>query len=932
MTESDPAIINSFSLDAAGAGLTKELARNVTLLAGILRDVVADQYGPDVVESVDILHDLCRQADDDPERLSEAAAVVADFDAQKLTQILHTTTALFHLINQAEKQEIARINRARGHLEPAVPRPESIDAAVQSLKRKGVPYDRMAEVLGNLHIEPTLTAHPTEARRRSTLYKQQRIAELLSKVRVREPTPREEAEALQQIRAQVRLLLTTNEIRTTDVRVENEVEHGLYFLRETIFDVVPQIVADLRHAMLRHYGQTPDLATPISYRSWIGADSDGNPFVTPDVLQKTAATQRGAAIGLYLERLRDLRRELSVSADQVPPTDELHRSIEQDAAEIRLPERVLSVYQREPYRLKISYMMARLRAEAGEPVDFGHSDGPDRPYTGTRLAEDLALISESLIETGVGDVVESGGVSALLCQARAFGLHLMRLDVRQHSQRTRSAVSACLAAAGAAEDYETLDEADRVALLQRELAKAGPLLHGPDDLPAEAASVLDSLRILTSLVREDGRSAGTFIVSMTHDVSHLLEVLLLAKTVGAWSMKTGVVACDIEVVPLFETIDDLAGAAGYLDVLFANETWSAYLRGRGMRQEVMLGYSDSNKDGGFLMANWALHRAQRAIGVVCRNHGVRLTLFHGRGGTVGRGGGGTHEAILAMPAVTHGGTIRFTEQGEVISFRYALRAIAHRHLEQVVSAVLLGTASGDLDDLLVERDTVDTDHADENWLNMVDESMRSYRSLIDREGFWSWYVATTPIAAISKLPIASRPVSRTSASEVDFQGLRAIPWVFAWTQCRYTVPGWYGLGSGLSLASDDEVRLMQGWYNDWPFFRVLIDSAHRELARARLIIARLYSRRAPSNVDFHDLIQEEFDRTADVILRIVKQRRLLDNAKVLQRSIRLRNPYTDIINLVQLEMLRRVDDGEVDVRAALYLSINGVAAAMQSTG
>lgn len=889
---------DSFTLDAEGAGLTPELGRNIDILAGILHDVATDQFGPDVADAIVGLHALCAGSDKEPEKLDDVSHIVENFDADKLVRILRTTTALFHLTNQAEKQEIIRINRARGHREPEVPRPESIDAAVQELKRQGVSYERMADVLTNLRIEPTLTAHPTEARRRSILYKQQRIAEVLTTLNAREPTPREEEEALKEIAAQVRLLLTTDEVRASAVKVENEVEHGLYFFREAIFDAVPSIVDDLRHAMLCHYGQSPRLDAPVRYRSWIGADSDGNPFVGPDVLRRTAETQRKAAIELYLDRLRELRRELSVSDRQVAPSADLQASIERDAEEIKLPERVSTVYAREPYRMKISYMMARLREEE---------------YSGAQLVADLELIADSLVETGVGDLAECGGVSTLITQARAFGLHLMRLDVRQHSDRTRGAVSACFAALGVADDYSALPETERVDLLERTLLDDSPFHVDLVDLPDEASSVLESMRVLADLVREDGQSAGTFIVSMTHDVSHMLEVLVLAKAVGA----------NVEVVPLFETIDDLAGAADYLETLFANRAWSAYLEGRGKQQEIMLGYSDSNKDGGFLMANWALHHAQHAIGVVCRKHDVNLTLFHGRGGTVGRGGGGSHEAIRAMPAVTHNGTIRFTEQGEVISFRYALRAIAHRHLEQVVSAVLLGTADA-------------SQNGDPpqgvGWQEIVDGSMRSYRELIDADGFWNWYIATTPIAAISKLPIASRPVSRKSATEVDFEGLRAIPWVFAWTQSRYTVPGWYGLGSGLSAASDDEFIVMQSWYEEWLFFRVLIDSAQRELARARLIIARLYARRDPNIASFHEVIRQEYARTEQAILRITKQRALLDNTRVLQRSIRLRNPYTDILNIIQLELLKRVARGETGLASALSLSVNGVAAAMQSTG
>ena len=913
--------------DGLQHGLTGELARDIALLADCLGDVATKQFGDDIIDEIRNLHALCSTADTDPAVLDRALDRVSDLDTPVLTNILRTTTALFHLVNQAEKQEIIRVNRRRAHAEPEVPRPESIDAAVRALREEGVPFERVSDVVSALNIEPTLTAHPTEARRRSILYKQQRIADLLSSLRRLDPTPAEAEQVLREIRSQVELLLITDEIRSSDVRVENEVEHGLYFFRQTIFDVVPMIVDDLCNSVKRHYGKDLEPVAPISYRSWIGADSDGNPFVTADVLRETAERHRAEAVTLYLDRLRDLRRELSVSDRQVPIPDILRQSIERDAGAIVLPDRVLDVYRHEPYRLKISYMMARLRAEAGEDVRFSGSDS-GATYTSEALIADLEIISRSLTDSGLGAVVISGGVSKLLAQARAFGLHLMRLDVRKHSAKIGSAVAALVREAGVEQDYDGLDESARIQLLESELKSPRPLLPRNASLPDNAIDALDTMRVLASVVNRDGRAAGTFIVSMTHRVSHLLEVLVLAKEAGAWSISDGQISCPIAVVPLFETIEDLRNAADFLDRLFTNPTYGKYLSALDMQQEIMLGYSDSNKDGGFLMANWALYQAQHAIGVVCRRHDIRLRLFHGRGGTVGRGGGRTHEAILSLPPVTHTGRIRFTEQGEVISFRYARREIAHRHLEQVVSAVLTGAASHVATD--AEPNPIPDDVA-AAMTSIAESSMAAYRSLIDDQSFWEWYTTITPIASISKLPIASRPVSRKSADEVDFESLRAIPWVFAWTQCRYIVPGWFGVGSGVGGRTGRHETL-QTWYREWPFFRAVIDSAQRELARSRLIISDLYARRYAKDSEIRQMIHAEFEQSADAVRRVTGQDQLLDNASVLWRSIAVRNPYTDVLNLVQLALLDRGGSGDPSVKSALLLSINGVAAAMQSTG
>ena len=635
--------------------ITPELDDTLTLLGSALHDVASEVVGGDIVGLVDELHDLCRTG-----QLTEAAERLTQRPVGDLEEILRVVTALFHLVNQAEKQEIVRINRLRSRGEPTQPRPESIDAAIRQLREQGVSYEKLCDVLESLDIQPTLTAHPTEARRRSILYKQQQIADILSALDQCDPIPAERDAALQDIRAQVRLLLETDEVRASDVRVENEVEHGLYFFRETIFTVVPRVVDDIRRAMLRHYGQAPELSRPLAYRSWIGADSDGNPHVTPDVLIETAQRQRQEAVKLYMERLRSLRRELSLSERRVDTPDRLRAAIQEEARAIALPTRVLDVYRYEPYRLKISYMMARLREELGEKIE--RLQPRLAPYSGSDLLADLELIRDCLIEAGAGALTESGTLSDLIVQARAFGLHLMRLDVRQHSERIGAAIAAMLAAAGVESDYLGLDETARQQLLERELRNQRPLLHRDAELPAPARDVVGTMETLRTVLKRDADAAGTYIVSMTHQVSHLLEVLLLAKEAGLWSWNDGDVLCDIEVVPLFETIDDLLGASKYLRTLFGNTTYRRYLASHQDHQEIMLGYSDSNKDGGFVMANWSLYRAQHEIGVACREAGISFRLFHGRGGTVGRGGGRTHEAIVAMPPVTHNGSIRFTEQ------------------------------------------------------------------------------------------------------------------------------------------------------------------------------------------------------------------------------------------------------------------------------
>jgi phosphoenolpyruvate carboxylase len=414
--------------------------------------------------------------------------------------------------------------------------------------------------------------------------------------------------------------------------------------------------------------------------------------------------------------------------------------------------------------------------------------------------------------------------------------------------------------------------------------------------------------------------------------------MLLAKEAGLWSMDDGQVRSALDFVPLFETVEDLEAAHERMALLFDDPLYRKQLEARDGLQEIMLGYSDSNKDGGYWMANQALHRAQDALGRVCREHGVALRLFHGRGGTVGRGGGRGNRAILATPASTHNGRIRFTEQGEVISFRYGLPDLARRHLEQIVNAVVRTVAPGGPDG----GGAAPSERAGRLLHEVARRSMKAYRGLIDDEEFWDWYTCVTPIEHISRLPIASRPVSRGSSSEVAFEGLRAIPWVFAWTQARYIVPGWFGTGAGLAgLLDEDDAAAedLAELYGTWPFFRTLVDNAQREMARARFETAREYAELVEegNDSDFHTRIGEDFRNGREAVLRLTGQDELLDSDPVIQRSIELRNPYTDVLNLVQIELLRRFrsadDEAERgELRQALFLAINGIAAAMQSTG
>ncbi|CAN5872226.1 phosphoenolpyruvate carboxylase [soil metagenome] len=972
-TGHNPRTIRGIHVEAEGTGISRPLSENVNLLGAMLGQVVEQQAGKPMLDLVEELRGLCKRAlqEGDATLREAAAARIGELDGETLRWLLLSFNTFFHLVNQAEKQEILRINRERSSGADGEARPESIDDAVARLHAGGLTLDDVLDRISRLDIQPTFTAHPTEARRQSILQKQRRIAELLAELRRADATTAEIDERADALYNQIALIVATDEVRPERPTVHEEVEQGLYFLKGAVWNIAPQIDADVRRALERHYDASPEVPAFLKWRSWIGSDGDGNPFVTADVTRWTLDRHRSVAIELHHGELTALREELSISHRIAPVPEPLRIAIERfgggDGAD--------GTYRDEPYRRLITHMMDALAAlldddgvgrnaaastRAGvstraagtglHQAGTGARSTGNRTYDATRYCADLDAIHDSLQESGFAEVARHGGTARLRVLARTFGFHMAAHDVRQHSAVHEQAVAALLAAAGVSADYASLDEAERVALLEAELHNPRPLRPARSEPPDAVRDALAMFDVIAAALDRDPAAVGSYIVSMTHTVSDLLEPMLLAKEAGLLRVRDDRIESDIDYVPLFETIEDLAGAEDFMRALFAQPLYRMQLSARGSFQELMLGYSDSNKDGGYWMANWALHRAQGALGRVCREHGVEFRLFHGRGGTVGRGGGRANMAIAAMPAAAQNGRIRVTEQGEVISFRYALPGIAHRHTEQLVSAMLLSTREAAHDD----------EHGDGQGdefalMDRVAElSMRAYRDLIDDEGFWPWYIRITPIEQISRLPIASRPVSRKAAAEVAFDDLRAIPWVFAWTQTRYLVPGWYGVGRALEqvMTDDAAVQTLQRHYADWLLFRAVVDNAQREMARSRLEIAGRYVGRlgrlgrlgdtgggGGGEGDLggcHEVIAAEFERTRRMIMLITGEENLLDGSPVIRRSIELRNPYTDVLNMVQIELLHRYDGASEDeresLRQLLFLSINGIAAAMQSTG
>ncbi|MEL6795713.1 MAG: phosphoenolpyruvate carboxylase [Planctomycetota bacterium] len=869
--------------------------------------------------------DLCR-TESEPS-LDQAAELIAGLADEDIATLLACLTLRFHLINKAEQLTIASINRERECAATVdSPKAESIAEAVVRLKRAGRSLDDVMSLLANVDIQPTLTAHPTEARRRTVLKKQKRVTEVLESLRDADATPAERQHAESALQQLMLILLGTDDVRTERLQVHEEVRNGMYFLTGTLWKTVPRIYNDLRIAIEQCYGGTPDLPTLLRYRSWIGGDRDGNPRVTPEVTRSTFLQMRESAVELHAEALWEIRGFLSLSDRRITVTPALRQSIESDLEAFPglLPDDIRRHLRHEPFRVKIHAMQARLASLA--------TDTP--MYNTDALLRDLELLIDAAEAAGVPDVRATGPLADELVRARTFGLHLAALDVRQHSERHGAAVDQLLRLASVEQNYAALSESERIDLLSRELASPRPLVSAQATLPHEAADALATFREVRAAYQRDPRSVGSMIISMTHEVSDMLETLVLLKEAGLYRVHAGGAESDVDLVPLFETVDDLRRSSSLMTELYSNPAYRVQLASRGNFQEIMLGYSDSNKDGGYFSANWSLHEAQAELARSATASGVTLRLFHGRGGTVGRGGGRANRAILAAPRDARLPRLRMTEQGEVISFRYALPDIARRHLEQIVHAVLVGSPSGDSGE--AEQLGRDPDPETVALMNRVsDSAMRSYRSLVEKEGFWEWFARVTPIDQISGLPIASRPVSR-AGGVVGLDNLRAIPWVFAWSQIRANVPGWFGLGSALEpeLAAEGGEARLQSLYREWPFFTTLIDNAELELARTRPAMVRHYASLCETGPDIAGDINAEYER-AERVLTTITRTPLLGSRPAVLETFAIRNPYADVLNLMQAELLRRLhnagNDHEREQRL-LFLSINGVAAALQSTG
>jgi phosphoenolpyruvate carboxylase len=895
------------------------LRSDIRRLGNQLGDALVRQHGQELLDLVEEVRSLGKSA----RRGGSAAAnqdlhaLLTKLDTVEVIPLVRAFTTYFYLANVAEQvhriEEMASDDRY-------------LHQTVDKILASGVEQSLLDEVVARFEVRPVFTAHPTETARRSILGKRGEVAELIDR---RQGTDKQDQIDLIDRRSAelIDQIWQTDELRTERPTVVDEARSALYYLVDLAEHVLPSLT-EIIDAQLHRLSPGAD-TVPLRFGTWVGGDRDGNPGVTAETTLEALALQHDRGLTLLIERIEELSEELSMSSELVEASPELVESLERDRQ--LLPD----VWQRErsrtddaPYRLKSSYIHTRLlNTRARIKSGAAHSPGADYAHP-TQLVDELDLMADSL-RASRGALIADGAVARVKRAATLLGFQMAILDVRQHSARHTTAVSELFAKVGV--DFTAMGPEERRELLSAELAGNRPLSGPTTSLSEEGTETLATFHSVREAHHRYGKQViESYIISMTETPAHVLETAVLAREAGLVDLGQGI--ADIGFVPLVETIDDLRRSGELLDGLLDDPNYRRIVALRGDYQEVMLGYSDSNKVGGITASQWEIYKAQRVMRNIAEKHGVRLTLFHGRGGTIGRGGGPTHAAILAQPYGTVDGTIKLTEQGEVISEKYGSPEIAARNLELMVASVLESS--------LLHRQSRRSKDTLDSWTEAMDsfaaEAYEAYRELAAHESLVPYFMSSTPVEELGKMNIGSRP-SRRPGGVGGIDDLRAIPWVFGWTQTRQIVPGWFGVGSGLRRARESGFGdLLLEMSAEWSFMRTFLSNVEMTLFKTDLDISESYVKELvePEHRQLLEIIRAEYEVTIEEVLALRGVSELLEDSPLLQRTLEVRDIYLDPINYLQVSLLARYRAGEEspEIDRALLLTVNGIAAGMRNTG
>ena len=891
------------------------LRRDVRMLGYELGKVLKSHGSDELYDLVEEVRALAKgRRDGDAEADQRLRDRIAAMTEQQLGELMRALACFFDLANLAEDRHRIRVLREREDKTWPGPRNQSLGQAITKLADDGVTAEQMQAMLDDLDVDLVFTAHPTEAKRRSIRMTLGRLRDDLIQLDRPDMLHRERDDLVRRIRADLDCLWETDTLRPSKPSVLEEVDRSLFVI-DSLWEMVPKLCYSTRRALKQAYpDNTPTLPMVVRFGSWIGGDRDGNPFVTPEVTRQTLGKLRRAISAKHAHEARLLARVLSISEKHHPASPDVHRIVDEACTKWPgLKDIVEKVSPQEVYRRSLRVIRARLLASAqGDPLE----DDQAMAYTSSEeLEANLAALADSLRSNGHDDLAD-GPLQGWRDRVAAFGLHFARLDIREDSRQLHSAIAEVLGVLDPNTDYAQLDETGKQALLTAGIPGDASKIDTLSFTEATRNTVELFLLLEKAADRLGIEALGALIISMTHHPSDVLAMGWLGRLAAAIDGREHPRAV-LPIAPLFETIDDLANADQTLNALLSNEPYMAHVMATGGRQMCMVGYSDSCKDGGYLASNFGLYDAQTRLAATAKQHGIGLVLFHGRGGALGRGGGPAARGVLSLPPEAVRFKVRITEQGEVLAERYDDPEVAFRHVEQVAWATLLVSAEK-------------ADPIDPAWQQQLaaasEASTECYRSLRDDPAFLAYFDKATPINTIETMPIGSRPSRRRGAREL--KDLRAIPYTFAWTQNRHLLTGWYGLGTGLSTI-DRDTRLAM--YAGWPMFRGMIHNAELALAKCDMQIAQHYAELVDDgqSMRLFETICTEYDRTRALVLETAQRDDLLSGIDWLQRSVRVRNPYVDPLNLIQVELMRRGLDPQGDL---LRQSVQAIAAGLRNTG
>lgn len=922
----------------------KQLRSRVKLFGNILGNVLLEHAGKDVFTAVEKLrkgHISLRDKSDSARR-RRLDKLVASLDPESTEHVVRAFSIYFSLVNIAE-EEFQHKQRRREVGPKGFTWKGSFYNALNDFQKNDVSAEQVQELLNQTAYIPVFTAHPTESKRRTVMEAIRRIyliSDQLNEPRLSKIQKENITEDLEQ---HIQILYKTNEVRVQKPQVTDEVKNGLYYYRESLFKSVPKTYRNLEKAIGRTYGKDSGITVPsvIQFGSWIGGDRDGNPFVKPETTILALRMQSQEVLNEYLKQIKLLSKVLTQSNLFCQPTDEFLAQLASDEKEVTEPFTETPYrFKQEPYRRKLFIMQHRiqcnLNAVEARLSDMEISSSKCGYANEQGMLNDLYLIRDSLISHGDENSAKAE-LQDLIRQVETFGFYLSNLDIRQESTIHSQTVAELLHQIDGT-DYNKLNEAERLNKLA-DYINSSPGKFDKSKLSDMSAETISVFEVMVKMRKEISPDAfGTYVISMTHAASHVMEVMFLAWLTGLAGKNNNQWFCHVRVSPLFETVEDLTHIQPVMSQLFDNTTYTELLKSSGNLQEVMLGYSDSCKDGGILASVWNLYQAQQQITELTRSRGVHLRMFHGRGGTVGRGGGPTHDAILSQPTGTVHGEIKFTEQGEVLSYKYSNEQTAVYELTMGVTGLLKASTN------LIKEPEPDKPEYLEIMAELAKEGENQYRQLTDNtEGFLDYFYEATPVYEIGQMNIGSRPSHRKKADRSK-SSVRAIAWVFGWAQSRHTMPAWFGIGTALEKwLNNDENNLetLQKMYKNWPFFRALLSNSQMALFKGEMQIAKYYmslceNQDTAKNV--YKIISQEYSRTTDNVLNIAKINELMEETPYLALSLTRRNPYLDPLNQIQLSLIKKYRDESLsDEERGKWLhpllrTISAIAAGMRNTG